>query len=167
MKRCICRVMSSPPPPYPPPPGGCVNCFHIPSLVLLSEDSVTPCNQTATIDIMEHASIDVCSIDTDVNGDPIICPLTFSIISKGKGFDSVTIDNAGVITFTTKYEIPTTEYSFINARVNCSCKGLSTIVNVKVGFKNLCKSTVCSVTGEACDPCDGTCKDASLIIEMV
>lgn len=164
MKRCICRVVSTPP---PPPPGSCENCFYIPSLVLLSEDSVTPCTQTATINIMEHADIDVCSVDTDINGDPIICPLTYSVLSKGKGFASVSVDNTGIVTFITKYEIPTTEYSYINIRVDCNCKGLSAIVNIKVGFKNLCKNTICTTTGEACDPCDGTCKDSSLIIEMV
>lgn len=167
MKRCICRRAPSDPWNPPPPPEDCADCFVIPSLVLMSEDSVTPCSQTATIDLMEHAKVNVCSIDKDINGVPIICPISFQVLSFGKGLASVTVDNLGIVTFTTQYEIPTSEYSFIKVKATCSCVSRSTIVNIQVGFLNLCKNILCTEVGESCDPCDGTCKDSQLIIEMI
>lgn len=148
-KRCYCSV-SSPPPPVVDPPGSCKNCLHIPSLVLQPDESVSKCFETAEIDLLEHANVEVCS----ENGTP--CGITWYILKKDEvGIFGATI-NAGILSFTTNTTATPGEYYKISIKASCNCTQDEKIFEVNIGIKDLCKNQVCD-----CDPCTGLCIEES------
>ena len=150
MKRCLC--LNTTPNVVIDPPGyeDCMDCFYIPSLYLAAKDSVGPCGETGTIDLLEHANVTIC------NENNIPCTITWKVISWGKGFSVPPVVSNGILSFTTANELTPSELTWITVKAECPCKELGTFVKVKIAFKDLCKDIVCP-TGQYCNPCDASC----------
>ncbi len=159
LKKCLCRATTV----EPPVVNSCDNCFYIPNLILMSNDSVAPCGETGEVNILENAKINVCSMSP--TGTPL-CPLTYQIISYGNGFfGSPSITN-GILSFTGDNSLKIGKYTDVTIKVSCSCKNLSTFVNIKIGFKDMCKNVVCA-NGSICNACSGECESKSSDLSIV
>lgn len=158
IRRCSCFVTYGPTPPPVPPTKNCENCFHIPSLVLPTFNSIKPCpEEVGEIDLLENATITVCEKDD------VACPITWNLIGEYPYFETLTVTE-GILSFSFTSDVPLMDYQNVKIKVHCTCTQHSTIVNVKIGVNNPCLYMVCP-EGFVCDPCTETCVEAEIIVE--
>lgn len=154
MKRCNC--LNTTPSVVVDPPIVCPNCFIIPSLYVKAQDSIGLCGETGQVDLLEHAKVTVCSTSKDASGNPIICPITWTVLDYGKGFSTKPTITNGILSFTSANNIAPLELTFIKVKAQCTCSIHSTFVNIQLSFKDKCSNVKCE-EGFHCDPCTGTC----------
>lgn len=146
---CIC----TPTPENPSCPDDC-NCLKICSIAInaLSDEAVGPCAATGTLDISDEMVYghDTCACGAD--------PVSWNIEDYDKtGFVSVSITDAGVLTWITQG--PETAGNYYCITVKVCCGNLSAYATITVGIKDLCNPCPPGCAGECqtCDPCTGTC----------
>lgn len=138
---CYAKPCSTTPPKSKCPTG---NCLYIPHLLLGSESSVGPCNESALV------PFEGMGFNTTLCGET---PPVFTLLSHSDIFKNVII-NDNHVQFQTTQEKSTAPFGKIEYAVTCG--KYSTTSTITIILKNRCKSIVCS-PGFKCNPCDGTC----------
>jgi hypothetical protein len=138
-------------PKKPKCPSG--NCLYIPHLLVGSENSVGPCNETGFIPFVDTG------IDTTLCG---ATPPIYTILSHSNIFTNVSIDSTG-INFTTTTSIEEASVGVITYAVSCGAN--ASTATATIILKNLCASVICPA-GQFCEKCTGVCEDVpgSLVV---
>lgn len=136
---CIPRIVPA------NPVATCKDCIIAKSLRFGCDDAPNPCGETVTVDLSNYNETSVCKN----------CSVTYQIESYDhKGFSSVTINNSGVLTYTTSNDFEKNKEYEIVYKVICPCSNpiLSSSGKVYVCKKDLCKT---APKGAACNNCNG------------
>ncbi len=131
----------------------CGDCLRVPGLILDCVDSVGPCGGVGQIDL-----------STFNNGDTFCGgAVEYTLIS----FDdtafvtSPTINlTTGVLDFITTSAAVPNSYPVITYQVHCVDQIEAAQGSIQICIQDQCQNVVCPA-GQACDECDGICKDIS------
>lgn len=148
---CCCIKVTTKTVPTPCPPSQQDCCLKACNAVIACDDAIGPCGQSGTFDLstLEH-------ITTGCSG-----PVKYKLESHDGTFLSVSITQAGILTWVTPGEEFVDEFGTICFRITCEtdcddCVVLQSLGVIQIGIKNLCQGETCS-EGESCDLCTGNC----------
>lgn len=103
---------------------------------------------------------DLTTINTSFNGcsnDDGPCDVTYQLVSFSDHFSSVTISEAGLVSYTFKTTATPDTLATIRYRVYCTCAITSASAKLYVCVQNLCANKLCD-EGFSCNPVTGNCE---------
>lgn len=131
---------------YVPPVESCTGCLKITSPSVLCEGSTPPGGVTGTLDLAALNTVTACS-----------CDVTYTVLEYDTiALEGVTIDENGVLEWTTTDDGVPSSYVEVKYLVDCGCDGLSGQGIVSICIKNICPTAPCE-EGTECNPTTGDC----------
>lgn len=129
----------------PKKPKECPEALRLWSIVVMNEDSPTPCGQEIEVDLLEHSDIAICGSDT----------LSLEVYSYDlDAFDEApSIDANGILTIKTG-DIKYNKRNFYKVVIKGTCGQFGDYMTVYVSFTDPCDCA----PGETCVDNCGTCE---------